>query len=141
MGFGFNLSADIRISLARQVRALLRRPLLQSSIMAFVSWQFGTGGWRVVVASPDRSVESTLNGDLAVAELTLSFTRYFDGQPSTSNVAMSIFGNGSITFSDGPVGVRVLVSFVGDGFLTANWQVSTNNIIGKGHGKGAGSHA
>ena len=108
--------------------------------MAFVSWQFGTGGLRVVVASPDRSAESTLNGDLAVAELTLSFTRYYDGQPSTSNVAQSTFGNGSVTFSDGPIGVRVIVSFVVDGFLTAGWLVGNNNITGKGQGKGLGNN-
>ena len=109
--------------------------------MAFVSWQFGTGGWRVVVASPDHSAESTLNGDLPVAEMTLSFTRYYDGQPTTSNVAMSTCGNGSVTFSDGPVGVPVIVSFVGDGFLNAGWLVGNNNITGKGHGKGLGNSA
>ena len=92
----------------------------------------------MVVASPDHSVESTLNGDLAVAEMTLSFTRYYDGQPTTSNVAMSTFGNGSVTFSDRPIGVRVIVSFVGDGFLTAGWLLGNNNITGKGHGKGLG---
>ena len=108
--------------------------------MAFVSWHFGTSGWRVTVASPDRSIESTLTGDIPVAELTLSFSRYINGHFSTSNVAMSTFGDGSITFSDGPVGVRALVSFVGDGFATANWQVA-DNTIAKGHGKGAGSRA
>ena len=109
--------------------------------MAYVSWQFGTGGWRVVVASPDHSAESTLNGDLAVAEMTLSFTRYNDGQHVTSNVAMSTFGNGSVTFSEGPISVRVIVSFIGDGYLTAGWMVIANNITGKGHGKGLGNSA
>ena len=109
--------------------------------MAYVSWQFGSGGWRVVVASPDRSAESTLNGDLAVAEMTLSFTRYSDGQSTTSNVAMSTFGNGSVTFSEGPISVRVIVSFVGDGFLNASWMVIANNIAGKGNGKGLGNSA
>ena len=87
----------------------------------------------MVVASPDHSAESTLNGDIAVAEMTLSFTRYYDGQHVTSNVAMSTFGNGSVTFSEGPIGVRVS--------LNANWMVIANNITGKGNGKGLGNSA
>ena len=108
--------------------------------MAFVTWQFGSGGFRVAVASHDRSAESSLTGDIPVSEMTLSFTRFQDGQPTTSNVAMTNFGDGSIAFDLAPVGVRVIVGFAGDGFLDASWLVANNNITGKGHGKGLGKN-
>ena len=113
--------------------------------MAYVSWQFGTGGWRVVVANAERSAESTLNGDLPVAEMTISITRYHGAAHITSNIAMSTFGNGFVQFDNGPIGVRVVVSFVGDGFLNAGWTVCTDAVAftapGKGHGKGLGDNA
>ena len=113
--------------------------------MAYVSWQFGPGGWRVVVANAERSAESTSNGDLPVAEMTVSITRYRGAEHLTSNIAMSTFGHGFVQFDNGPIAVNVMVSFVGDGFLNAGWTVCADAVAfaapGKGHGKGLGENA